>query len=73
MFANPVPDLIAEGASVIIECGERLVDVFWRHFLGPLWWRELIHQTLLLNRQGSIIRRQWDHYVSAIERVKNSF
>ena len=34
MFANPVPDLIAEGASVIIECGERLVDVFGRSFPG---------------------------------------
>ena len=32
MFANPIPDLIAEGASVIIECGERLVDVFGRSF-----------------------------------------
>ena len=34
MFANPVPDLIAEGASVIMECGDRLVDVFGRSFPG---------------------------------------
>ena len=34
MFANPIPDLIAEGASVVIECGERLVGVFDRSFPG---------------------------------------
>ncbi len=32
MFANPIPDLIAAGAGLVIECDERLVPVFQRSF-----------------------------------------
>jgi len=32
MFANPIPDVMAAGADVVIECGERLVPVFQRSF-----------------------------------------
>jgi len=34
MFANPVPDLIADGARVVMECGERLVGIYERSFEG---------------------------------------
>ncbi len=32
MFANPIPDLIAAGATVVMECGERLVGIYERSF-----------------------------------------
>ena len=34
MFAGPIADLITDGASVVIECDERLVDIFRRSFDG---------------------------------------
>ena len=32
MFANPIPDLIGDGATIVMECSERLVPVFERSF-----------------------------------------
>jgi tetratricopeptide (TPR) repeat protein len=32
MFANPIPDAIADAAQVVIECGARLVPIFRRSF-----------------------------------------
>ena len=32
MFANPIPDLLADGAELVLECGERLVPLFARSF-----------------------------------------
>ena len=32
MFANPIPDLLADGAKLVLECGERLVPLFARSF-----------------------------------------
>ncbi|MEE2746529.1 MAG: tetratricopeptide repeat protein [Pseudomonadota bacterium] len=36
MFAHPIPDLISEGANIVLECGERLVSVFSRSFQNTL-------------------------------------
>ncbi|NQV57201.1 MAG: tetratricopeptide repeat protein [Rhodospirillales bacterium] len=36
MFAGVLPDLIAAGADVVLECGERLVPIFRRSFPGAV-------------------------------------
>lgn len=36
MFANPIPDLLATGAHLVMECGERLVPIFERSFEGAV-------------------------------------
>ena len=36
MFASTIPDLLADGAKLILECGERLVPLFDRSFNGAV-------------------------------------
>lgn len=36
MFANPIPDLLASGAELVLECNERLAPIFQRSFPDAL-------------------------------------